>query len=358
MKNHKQIIITWITIALVLAVFLPGNGLTEKDKRIPLVAKIVFPPEEDKVYDIDNPEEAISLNLLLKNVSGKDVWTREGFDDQDFHFYLFLYGPLEKNPKLITSASGKIGGSSTPSLAPDKVAVEELNSRMPPELKAFPWAKKIYIPELRDYYNLKQSGTYKLWFAMSFEQYNPVNLEAVDENKDGEVDRYFIPFNDRLWGGVIEYKEEYITLKTSTPAKRSNVRVTVPDKILGTLSHSGVTKLSRDDDDFVLRLYSRSAWEAIYGPVNFRTFRAIATDAQMKSEALVARLVDPDKGEFLFRDVKQVDCIIIGNAGRETEYKYLWAPIKADDTRWGKKEISVKLQLLMDIKDIRIFGKK
>ena len=150
MTEHKKITIIWFAMTLVFAAILAVNSVAGMQKRAPLRAKIVFPPAEDKVYNLDNPKEAISMDLLLKNVSGSDVWTQEGFDDQNFHLFLFLYGPLGKDAKLITSASSKIGGSPTPSVAPEKIAVEELNSKMPPELKDSPWAKKRAIQELRE----------------------------------------------------------------------------------------------------------------------------------------------------------------------------------------------------------------
>jgi len=190
---------------------------------------------------------------------------------------------------------------------------------------------------------------------MSFAQYKSSKVKAVDRNNDSKIDGYYAPFDAKIWKGVIEFKEEYIALKDSTQVKKSDVRVILSEDIFGTISSSRDTKFSQVDDDFELRLYSRSAWKAIYGEINSKTFRAIANDAQLKSKASVASLVVPEKGEFLFRDVKQDDCIIIGNAGRNMEYKYLWAPIKADDIRWGKKEISVKLQLLTDVKGMQIF---
>jgi hypothetical protein len=355
MKEFKKITILGVIMTLAFTTLFTVNSVAGMQKRAPLKAKIVFPKHVDRVYNLDDPKDAIRIDLLLKNVSGSAVWTEEGFDDQNFQVFLFVYGPLGKDARLITSASSKIGGSPTPSAPPEKIAVEELNSKMPLKYEKSPWAKRISIQELRDYYKLTRPGTYKLWFAMSFVQYDPANLEVVENNKDDKKKRYYVPFNDRIWSGVIEYKAAYFILKRSTTVKRSDVRVLLSEKILSSISNGGATEVTPGTDDFVLRLYSRPAWEAIYGEVNSKTFRAIANDAQLKSEALVARPADPDKGEFIFQDVAQNDFMIIGSTGRKLGYRYLWAPVKADDDRWGKKEIPVKLQLLKDINDIKAF---
>jgi hypothetical protein len=353
MTEFKTVTIIRVAAALVLAAFLAVNGSAGVQEKAPLRAKIVFSKDDDRVYDLDNPKDAISMDLILKNVSGSEVWTHEGFDDQNFQSFLFIYGPLGKEGRLITSASGRIGGSPTPSVAPEKIAVEELNSKMPPEFEKSPWAKKIAIRDLRGYFKLRRPGKYKLWFAMSFVQYDPAKLEVVEGNKDDKQVRYYTHLKDTIWSGVIEFKEEYITLKTSTPIKKSDVRVLISDKILNSMSHGVAMKALPRPDDFVLRLYKRSAWEEIYGTLNSKTFQAIANDAQLKSEALVAKRADSAKGEFVFQDVAQDDCVIIGSSGREMGYRYLWAPIKAEDERWGKKEIYVKLQLFKNIAGIK-----
>lgn len=357
MKTYAKLTSIWVTMTVVFITVFLVAGAVIAQTGAPLKAALVFPAGEDKVYNLDDPGDAISFDLLLANVSGSDVWTQEGFDNLGFHFYLFLYGPIGKDARIITSASGQIGGSPTPPVAPEKVAVEELNSKMPPAMP-LPWAKKINIPELRDYYNVTLPGEYKLWFAMSFVQYDTANLEAVDENNDGIVDRYYVPFNDRIWSDVIEFKEEYITLTTNAEeaAIKSDVRVTVTEYIFGEGSHPGVTKKPLVDTDFKLRLFSRSACEAKYSPINHKTCGAITNDWELRSGALTAELVDAVNGEYLFRDVNQDDWVIIGHATALTDYKHLWKLIDADDDRWGG-EISVKLKLMTDSRGKKVPGK-
>ena len=104
MKEFKKITILGVIMTLAFTALCTVNSMAGMQKRAPLKAKIVFPKDADRDYNLDNPKDAISMDLLLKNVSGSAVWTEEGFDDQNFHVFFFIYGPLGKDARLITSA--------------------------------------------------------------------------------------------------------------------------------------------------------------------------------------------------------------------------------------------------------------
>ena len=78
-------------------------------------------------------------------------------------------------------------------------------------------AIKITLEEAREIYSLTQPGRYRVWFSMSFVQYDSAQIFIEDRNNDGVPENY-APFDATVYKGVIEYYEEYITLTTNEPA--------------------------------------------------------------------------------------------------------------------------------------------
>jgi len=309
----------------------------------PINVRIVFPPDESKIYDIDNPKDQISFDLILKNVSGAPLWTREGFDELGFHRYLFLYGPLGEGARLITSAGGRIGGGKTPPTAPDRVAVEELDALMRPLDK--PWGKRVSIRDLRDYFPLTAPGMYKLWFAMSFVQYDPAAISGADGNEDGKKTRYYVPYAKPLWSGVIEFKEEYITLKKKeSKSHTSNVFVVVKEYRKTEQGSDAVFKKGYlVDRELILRLYDRSMCEEKYGPIDVIKYDAIATDPVLNANAMEAERLNLKNGQYVFRNVRQNDYLVIAHATARTNHKHLGSEIDSDNPGWAAGKISRSL---------------
>lgn len=341
MKRFERRSQIWLaTTVLVATIFLVGGWATAQTE--PLKARLDFTKE---TYSLDDPNEQISAVILLQNTTGSAVWTQEGFSDLGFHFYLFFYGPEGKDANLITSASSQIGGSDiTPSVPPPKVNAELIGAN---------WAIRVDMPEVREYYPLNQPGQYKVWFAMTFVQYDETQAEpGPDEDGDGYADRYFVPWDAVVWQGPIEFKETYITL-TRAPAVTSDVRVRAREFIFGEGSHPGVTKRPLEDAD--VRLYLRSRCEQFYTPINHKTCGAIATDSRIG--CVNAEAVEGKPGEYLFRDVEQDDCVIILHASGATDYKHLWSPIDANDPNWDNGEIRKNLILMTDKRGKKSAGK-
>ena len=77
MKEFKKIAIIGVIMTLAFTTLFTVNSVAGMQKRAPLKAKIVFPKDADRVYNLDNPKDAIRIDLLLKNVSRSEEHTSE-----------------------------------------------------------------------------------------------------------------------------------------------------------------------------------------------------------------------------------------------------------------------------------------
>lgn len=317
---------------LFAAVFLVAGGVeAQTEPTPPIDARLTFLKAS---YNIDDPAEKIIATITLENTSGSPVWTQKGFSDLGYHLYLFFYGPLDNEPKLITSTSGTNGPSPTPSLPPPKVAVEELD---------IGWLISMDTdPDGRDYYALTEPGQYKVWFSMPFVQYDPAQVEEVYDDV-GNLIGHEAPPGAVLWNEALETQETYITLTSEAAAITSDLRFTATEWI----HQSSVTREPLTDIE--VRLYKESDIEkAGMGKISHRTCGMIATNTSIPFK--IAERTGDLGNEYLFKKVQQDDYVVIGYAHRVTDYKHMWSSCGASNPNWGKGEISGDLRLVTSSK--------
>ena len=103
MNKYKRIPVVRLTMTVVFAAIIlaAGAAFGQTGPPPPLKAQIVF---GDLVYNLD--EDAIAVDIKLQNITSTvpptPIWTIKDFDS--FHAYLFFYGPIGDDARLITVA--------------------------------------------------------------------------------------------------------------------------------------------------------------------------------------------------------------------------------------------------------------
>jgi hypothetical protein len=340
--NRSPKICTAIVILFGTVLLFAEGAMTQTDPPPPFKVHVTF---SQASYNLDDPNEKIDAAITLENISGVDVWTREGFKDNGYHFYLYFKGPGTDGSLISWTSSGS--GSPTPSVEPPTVNVEKLDSG---------WLINMPIPEVRDYYPLTHPGQYRCWFAMPFVQYDTGQVQpAVNDNGDPIPNKYVAPPGAIVWTDPIESQGTFIVLTTGVAAVKSDVRIKAVEYIFGEGSHPGVTKKPLIDID--VRLYKLSAIAAAgISPINHKVYGSIATNDNIFN-------ISADKtgisGEFIFKSVPHdpEGYIVLGRADRITDYKHLGRFVEADDPNWGTGEIYRKLILMTDKRGKKSPGK-
>lgn len=335
MKRYKRSSRTCALMTiLVMTVFLIASGAAAQTE--PLKVSVRF---YKATYNLDEPTEQISADIIFENPNSEPVWVPEGFDQWDYELFLFFKGPGPDGP-LITATSSGGDGSPTPSVSLPMVRVEK---------KLSGWQIRMPILELRDYYLLTQPGQYMVWFSMPFVQYDPQKVsDVLDENGD-PTGFYEAPFNAVIWKKPLESPQEYyVTLTREVVPEAASIRVKCTEYVFGEGSHPGVTKQPITYDPaypFEVRLYKRSAIEqAGITPINHQTCSRIVTDITIP--VYRSTTTPAVAGEYIFWNVPRDDYIIIGCANGVTDYKHLWSPVGAEDLNWGVGEIFKTLILM------------
>ena len=261
-----------MTVLLAAGILLAGGAAVYAQDQGPLSVRVTF---LKGTYNLDDPDEKINAFITLENANGEPVWTQEGFSELGFHLNLIFKGPEPDGP-IITSTEETVeetgGDSPTPTIPPPKVGTEELAA-----------GRLINMPidEMRSHYPLTQPGQYKVWFSMPFVQYDPVQIEPVDSDDDGTMDRYVVPHNAVLWGGELESDPPVtITLTTETPKVTSDIRVVASEYTFGEGPRPGMTKKPLTGVE--VRLYKTSAIEAAgITSISYKTYPSIATNPEI-----------------------------------------------------------------------------
>ena len=73
---------------LVMTVFLIGSGVAAEIEP-PLKVSARF---YNATYNLDEPTEQISADIIFENANSELVWVSEGFDQWDYELFLFFKG--------------------------------------------------------------------------------------------------------------------------------------------------------------------------------------------------------------------------------------------------------------------------
>jgi hypothetical protein len=322
-------IIAPIHIFLIAVLLFAGGAAAQTDA--PLEARLTF---LKSTFNLDDPNDKISAVVTLLNISGEPVLTQGGFGELGYHLYLYFSGP-EPYGSLITSTEVAGGSSPSPTIPPPKVVAE---------LLPYDWHKNMPIDAMRNYYPLTLPGKYKVWFKMTFVQYDPNKAEAFDIEPDGLIDGYKVPYNAVIWFEPLESSPPvYITLTTETSEIRSEIRVEATEFIYNDESKKGVTKKPLDIE---VRLYRTSDIESagvISNPINQKDYGDIVTNPLIQGYRLAEQTKIP--GEYIYKNIPKDDYIVLGYADQVTDYKHLGSIIESIDENWGIGEIFVNLKL-------------
>ena len=184
-----------------LLFFLASAEAKDSPKDPPLKVRLFFTKSS---YNLTDPKDPITASITLKNQSGSAVSTLDEFSGIGFQLHLKFLGPAGNEAGLITPASGAPRGSTTPPLPPKKMVLEKLERE---------WYIRMDIAKMREYYPLTRPGQYKVWFSLPFVQFDGQQVEKVDDDGDGNIDRYLAPADAVVWRGVLETTATYITLR-------------------------------------------------------------------------------------------------------------------------------------------------
>lgn len=341
MRRTGMIFKLLTAVGVCLSVFLLSRVGMAVEPPIPFGATLYF---TNTTYNLDDPNTKIEAILTLKNTSGAEVLTQEGFSGLNYHLNMYFYGPEGTDAHLITPVSTSDGESPTPGTPPPLVPFETL---------AAGWSMGIENFEVRDYYPLTQPGQYKVWFSMPAVQYDGTEVQPRYDS-DGIYIGVGVPSTAVIWQGIIDTPDIYITLTRATPAVTADIRVTATEFKFGEGTRPGVTK-SPLTQIGVIRLYKKTNIEEQgITTINHQTYGAIATNPSITYQAFEPT---DTPGEYLKKGVEQSDYVIIAYPNQTTDFKPLGKLVAGDDPDWGMGEIFKNLILMTDFRGKKSPGK-
>ncbi|MGD8991376.1 MAG: hypothetical protein PVI00_07980 [Desulfobacterales bacterium] len=330
-------VIAKLQFLIFAALLLTSGGAAQSGA--PLEARLTF---DKATFNLGDPGDSISAVVTLLNKSGEPVLTQGGFGELGYHLYLYFLGP-EPYGSLITSTDVNGGSAPSPTVPPPRVAAEWL---------PYDWLKNMTIDEMRNFYPLTLPGKYKVWFKMTFVQYDPNKAEAFDTESDGIIDGYKVPYDAIIWSEPLESSPPvYITLTTATSEIQSDIRVEATEFIYNEDDKKGVTRKPMEIEVRLYRTLDIINAGVISDPINQKDYGDIVTNSLIQGYRLAEQTKVP--GEYIYKNIPKDDYIVIGYASRVTDYKHLGSIIETEDENWGNGEIfvNIKLQTGKDKKD-------